>query len=285
MLWDNAELLYGVTPDASTLNVLLGIARVVLKDGETFAGFWASLRAKRTSAHSDNFQSPFHASHRDEVIESLRLMVDSGNRKYKQTGLWGDVPAWKKATKIFYHAVLGNNPELLRVSPPVTAVRPSADDTYRHPWAEFVRNIHGPSPADETFHDLDINSPASLARFGLYPLQAYPSIAPTRTTFHNQVYLLGMCGQASQIPTVLAWMKELRIVPFERTIAMALVFWAEVSLRAPLFEQFGSEGEYPKLLKWLEAWVGANRMPGSDMMTRMSKRIARAREGRDKIRG
>jgi len=286
LLWDYAELLYGVTPDASALNVLLEISRVVLKYEETFAGFWANLRAKRSSAHPDNFSSAFHTPDRDKVIEGLRRTLDRGTQKtHKSTGLWGDAPAWQKATKIFYHATLGNNPKLLHVVPPVTAIRSSANDIYRHPWAELIRSVQGPSPVDEAFHDVDVNSPASLARFGLYPLQAYPSIAPTRKTFHNQIYLLGMCGQASQIPMVLAWMKELGVIPFEKTTAMALVFWAEVSLRAPLFEQFGGEGEYQKLLNWLEEWVGASRMPGQDRMTRMLKSIAKSREGHDKIRG
>ena len=286
MLWDYAELLYGVTPDASMLNVLLEIARVVVKYDETFAGFWANLRAKRTSTHPDNLSSSsFHVPSRGEVVESMRLTLDHGTRKNKPTSLWGEVPAWKKATKVFYHTVLGNHPELLRIVPPVAAMRSSADDIHRHPWAELIRSVQGPASVDEAFHDVDVNSPASLARLGLYPLQAYRSITPTRTTFHNQVYLLGMCGQAGQIPLILAWMKELGIVPLEKTIAMALVFWAEVSLRAPLFEQFGREGEYPKLLKWLEGWVGQSRMPSQSRMTRVSKGAARAREGHDRIRG
>lgn len=285
MVWDHAELLYGVTPDASALNVLLEISRAVLKYEETFAGFWANLRAKRSSTRSDNLFSPFHVPSRDEVIEGIRLTLDHDPRKkHKPTGLWGDVPAWHKATKIFYHAVLGNHASLLHISPPVTAIRSSADDMYRHPWVEFIRSVQGPSPTNEAFHDVDVNSPASLARLGLYPLQAYPKINPTKATFHNLIYLLGMCGQASQIPTVLAWMKELGITPFEKTMAMALIFWAEVSLRAPLFEQFGGEGEYSKLLKWLEAWVGRDRIPGQARMTKMSRMIARTREGYDKFR-
>ena len=285
LLWDYAELLYRVTPDASVLNVLLEIARVVVKYEGTFVGFWAHLRAKRSSVRLDSFSLPSPVTDRDEVIENLRLTLDHNTQKaYKSTGLWGDVPAWQRATKIFYHAVLGNNPRLLHVIPPVIAIRSSTDDIHRHPWAELIRSVQGPSPADDAFHDVDVDSPASLARLGLYPLQAYPNITPTRTTFHNQVYLLGMCGHASQIPMVLAWMKELKMIPFETTIAMALVFWAEVSLRAPLFEQFGVEGEYQKLLKWLEEWVGASRMPGQDRMTGVSKGIAKAREGFDKLR-
>ena len=286
MLWDHTELLYGVTPDASVLNVLLEIARVVVKYGETFAGFWANLRARRSPTHTDSFSSPFHVPRRDEVVESLRLALDDSTRKMNNpTGLWGEAQAWQKATKIFCHTVLGNNPKLLHIVPPVTAIRSSAGDIHRHPWAEFIRSIEGPSPADGAFHGVDVNSPASLARLGLYPLRAYPKITPTKTTFHNQIYLLGMCGQASQIPMVLAWMKELGVTPFEKTIAMALVFWAEVSLRAPLFEQFGGEGEYPKLLRWLEGWVGVSRMPGQSRMTSVSKGIAKAREGHDKMRG
>jgi len=286
MVWDYAELLYGVTPDTAVLNALLEIAQAVVQFEETFAGFWANLRAKRRSSHPENFFSPsLHVRGRDEVVENLRLTLNRDSRRYKPTGLWNDVPAWQKAIKIFYHAVLGNNPELLRAPPPVTAIRTSADDVHRRPWAEFIRSVQGPLPVNETFYDVDVNSPASLARLGLYPLQAYPAIKPTKTTFHNVIYLLGMCGQAGQIPTVLAWMKELGITPFGRTTAIALIFWAEVSLRAPLFEQFGGEGEYPKLVKWLEAWVGKGRMPGQARMTRMSKIIAKAREGHGKIGG
>jgi hypothetical protein len=220
------------------------------------------------------------------VVESLRLKLDHvGRKKYKLTGLWDDAPAWQKATKIFYHAVLGNNPSLLDISPPAVAIRSSVDDMHRRPWAEFIRSVQGPPPAGEAFRDVDVNSPASLARLGLYPLQAYPKIKPTKTTFHNLIYLLGMSDQASQIPMVLAWMKGLGIIPLGRTTAMALIFWAEVSLRAPLFEQFGGEGEYSKLLKWLEAWVGERRMPEQARMTRMSKFIAKAREGHGKLRG
>ena len=286
IVWDHAELLYGVTPDASVLSVLLEIARAVLKHEETFAGFWANLRAKRSTAHLDNLSSSsFHVLDREEVVESLRLTLSNDTRKKRRpTGLWGDVPAWQKAIKIFYHAVLGNNPELLHALPPATAIRTSADDMHHHPWVEFIRSIQGPSPLNEVFRDVDVNSPASLARLGLYPLQAYPKIIPKKATFHNQIYLLGMCGQASQIPMVLAWMKELKIIPFGRTTAMALIFWAEVSLRAPLFEQFGGEGEYSRLLKWLGEWLGEGRMPGQARMTRMSKVIAKAREGQEKIR-
>ena len=287
MVWDYAELLYGVTPDTSVFNVLLETAQGVVQFEETFAGFWANLRAKRTSSHPDNLLStPAHAHGRDEVVRNLRLTLNGDPRKkHKPTGLWGDLPAWQKAIKIFYHAVLGNNPRLLHITPPVTAIRSSAGDIHRRPWVEFIRSVQGPLPVNEAFQDVDVHSPASLARLGLYPLQAYPTIKPTRTTFHNLIYLLGTCGQASQIPTVLTWMKELGVIPFHRTTAMALIFWAEVSLRAPLFEQFGGEGEYSKLIKWLEAWVGKDRMPGQERMTRMSKVIARAREGHGKIRG
>ena len=284
MVWDHAELLYGVTPDTSVLNVLLEIAQTVIQFEETFTGFWANLRARRSLSHPDKLSSPsLRNQDRGKVIESLRLTLNHDSRKkHKPTGLWGDVPAWQKTIRISYHAVIGNNPGLLHIPSPVTSIRSSMDDIHRRPWAELIRSVQGPLSMNEAFYDVDVNSPASLARLGLYPLQAYPRIKPTNTTFHNLIYLLGMCGQASQIPMVLAWMKELGIIPFGRTTAVALIFWAEVSLRAPLFEQFGGEGEYSKLLKWLEAWVGESRMPGQDRMTLMSKVIAKARDGHGK---
>ena len=127
------------------------------------------------------------------MVENLRLALDQGTHKnHKATGPRGDIPAWKKATKIPHHAVLGNNPELLRVMPSVTSIWSSANDIHQHPWAEFIRNVQGPSLADEPFHGIDVDSPAPLARLGLHPLRAHSSVAPTRTTFHNQIYPLGM---------------------------------------------------------------------------------------------
>lgn len=209
------------------------------------------------------------------MFESM-LGTDENKSKKKLTGMWGSTPAWQKATRVFCHAVLGNWPTLLEVSAPAMALRSSADDMGRHPFKELARNIFGP-PHDDAFTHIDPKSPAALAQLGLYPLGAYPKIFPTEVTFHNYIYLLGLNNQAAQIPLTMAWMRELGILPTKQTIAIGLVFWAEVSLRAPLLEQWMGEGEYAKFLRWLEDWVGPEKMPGRERMTKTSKIIAKAR--------
>jgi hypothetical protein len=47
---------------------------------------------------------------------------------------------------------------------------------------------------------------------------------------------LGTARCARQISQILAWMRALGITPRVRTLAYALVFWAEVSISAPLLE-------------------------------------------------
>lgn len=144
----------------------------------------------------------------------------------------------------------------------------------------------GPASHDDTFFQdpsADLASPKTLARLGLYPLGAYPKVFPTAITFHNYVYLLGLNNQATQIPLALAWMRELGLLPLKGTIAISLVFWAEVSLRAPLLDELMGQGEYAKFVRWLEGWVGVEKMPGHSRMGKASKMIARAREGFDYV--
>jgi hypothetical protein len=67
------------------------------------------------------------------------------------------------------------------------------------------------------------------------------------------VLLLGIARGASQIPQLLAWMRALGIMPRMRLLAYALVFWAEVSIGAPLLERLRvSGGEYVRLVRWME---------------------------------
>jgi pentatricopeptide repeat protein len=285
VMWDHSEILYRVMPDSSTLNILLSTARIVGKYDDTLSGFLAQFRAQVASTlHSDTLS--FNVMSRDEVVRMIESTLASDNRKKrrrKPTGLWGNTPAWQKAARIFCHAVLGNFPTLLQVSAPAIALRSSADDMARHPLKELARSIMGPPPQEDAFQDMhaDINEPISLVRLGLYPLGAYPKIFPTKITFHNYIFLLGLNDQAAQIPLVMAWMRELGILPMTKTVAMALVFWAEVSLRAPLLEQWMGEGEYAKFTRWIENWIGMKNMPGMTRMSKTSKIIARARDGRD----
>jgi hypothetical protein len=91
-----------------------------------------------------------------------------------------------------------------------------------------------------------------------------------RATFSAAVFLPDTSRCASQIPQILAWMRALGVPPRVRTLAYALVFWAEVSIGGPLLEQlrtfrdrwWGDDGgEYVRLVLWMEDWVGAENVP------------------------
>jgi hypothetical protein len=63
-------------------------------------------------------------------------------------------------------------------------------------------------------------------------------------------------------------MRALGLTPRTRTLAYALVFWAEMSRSSPLLERFqnsrgggGGGGEYVTFVRWLEEWVGVGNLP------------------------
>ena len=96
------------------------------------------------------------------------------------------------------------------------------------------------------------------------PMAYCPSFAPDDATFRAAVLLLGAARAAKEIPLLLARMRALGIVPRTRTLAYALVFWAEVSVGAPLLEKLrGGSGEYVRLVRWMEEWVGVRNVPNA----------------------
>lgn len=82
-------------------------------------------------------------------------------------------------------------------------------------------------------------------------------------------------------------MRALRIEPRTRTLAYALVFWAEVSVGAPLLERLrhkrgggdGGEGEYVRLVRWIEDWVGVGNVPDEAAVGEAMRRVDAMRRG------
>ncbi len=56
-------------------------------------------------------------------------------------------------------------------------------------------------------------------------------------------------------------MKELDLMPRKETLCVALVLFAEVSLRGPLLETYGDISEYKKLVAWMKNWLGGDKLP------------------------
>jgi hypothetical protein len=114
----------------------------------------------------------------------------------------------------------------------------------------------------------------------------YPQIGVNNANCFNYITLLGVCGneRAAEIPLVLAWMKELRIQPSDSTIAVALVFWAELGVQAPLVERLtgGPENnEYSKLVDWIRDWVGEKRLPDARTLYKWQCIVKKMRETKD----
>ena len=184
--------------------------------------------------------------------------------------MWGRERAWRRAHRIFTNALLAAWPGLVDIRAPAHAVRASGDGAATAPLRDLGRflvparsnyNSTTSDNADDDEGEHDDGAPILLpvhARGRAY----CPSFAPDDATFRAAVLLLGAARAAGEIPLVLARMRALGVVPRTRTLAYALVFWAEVSVSAPLLERLrGSPGEYVRLVRWMEEWVGVENVP------------------------
>jgi hypothetical protein len=112
---------------------------------------------------------------------------------------------------------------------------------------------------------------------------SYTSIVPSESTFCAYILLLGTSSYQHEIPLVLAWMRALHIHPRRRTLCFALIFWAEVSLRGPVFEEWAERNErseYGRLYRWIQGWVGKRNVPEDYMIAHFLKVVAQAKEPR-----
>jgi hypothetical protein len=251
-LWDYMEILYGVRPDANTLNILLTSARNASKEAVSIRGALAQIGSMFRKE-----PSPVAPLQRITAVARIArmLMDEEGNVRLAMTGygVWRGVPAWQIAVDIFKEVILGNWPELKELIPPADAVRRSADSP---PIQELVRSLAGRATT---------RSPPTNFRLQLQPVtdSEYPEIVPTDETFFRYIQIIGTHEMASEIPLTLSWMRALRVKPSMRTLAVSLVFWGEVSLQAPLLEKWAGErgSQYQRLRSWMAGWVGERNVP------------------------
>ena len=309
-LWDHMGTLYDATPDAHAFTAMLNAARHATLNGESFAG---AMQELGFSGFPFRFRSPSSASAlgigtketdreslygaRRRIYADLRksLAVDEGD-------MWGDERAWRRAHRIFAEALLAGWPQLADVRPPpARAVRATSDGPATSPLRDLKRFLAPPStqhqhhnhdpPNEPDFTLSHLPPPPPL--LPIHPRGAYPSFAPDDATFRASVLLLGTAGAATKIPLVLAWMRALGLAPRARTLAYALVFWAEVSIGAPLLERWrggvGGEGwsgggEYLRFVRWLEEWVGVGNVPDEAEVGEAMRRVDAMRRGRSSSR-
>lgn len=279
-LWDHMETLFNVNPDSYTLEILCRAARLAAKlDSKSLAGNVAMLNL------SNPFRKPqIEPTTREEMVHTIEQMLSEGDINAAR-GIWKNAPAVDGVRKAFKEIIFGNWPEMRDIKSPAHAVRrPDDGDTPFSPFREIAQSIvqvlsSEPVPEDEggerpIKHPPHINPYTSL-RPG--------SIVPSEATFRSYILLLGTTSYQHEIPLVLAYMRALNIHPRRQTICFALIFWAEVSLRGPLFEDWAErrgKSEYGKLYEWIVEWVGE--APKDYMMAFYMRVVARARDPRFK---
>ncbi|KAG1740625.1 hypothetical protein EDB19DRAFT_1828433 [Suillus lakei] len=231
-----------------TLNILLKATVLATKmDNESVRGTFAHL-----------FRAPaVESSPIDSIMEKLQSAHPPS-----VVGMWRDRRAGDVARDIFRTMLYGNWKQLLDVKAPASVVHSKdAEATPLYPLMELAKSMTMPfsTHKDRDAQPKIITADAHLPEKNTY--YPYPSIVPTDLTFSAYVQLLGLTARASEISLALAWMRTLQIKPSRKTLSIALVFWAEVSLRGPLFEEWAErrnkgESGYGRLVRWMTEWVG-----------------------------
>lgn len=285
-LWEHMGILYAASPNANTFAIMLNAARHATLNGDSFAG------AMQELGFDLRFRLPFSKPDVTTGPESLDRARRRSYEKLKESlavnegDMWGGERAWRRAYRIFTSALLAGWPSLAEVRAPAHAIRSSSEGPATAPFRD-LKNFLTPSqpppntttpmdPKDDLSQsDDDPNHPPLLP---IHSHGAYPSFAPDDPTFLAAVLLLGTARCAGQIPQVMVWMRALDIKPRRRTLSYALVFWAEVSVGAPLLERLHihgghGDGEYARFVRWMEEWVGVENVPDEAAVGEAMRRV------------
>ena len=281
-LWEHMGILYGTAPDAHAFTIMLDAARHATLNGDSFAGAMQELGLP--------FRIPFRRPHATSSTTSSSSSLDCARRtihaqlKHALTtndgDMWGSERAWRRAIRTFNNALLAAWPVLADVCAPAHAMRASSEGAATAPLRDLGRFL---VPRDTTaspdVHSEEEEQHEEPGAPLLLPVHTYgtaycPSFAPDDATFRAAVLLLGTARAAGEIPLLLARMRALGIVPRTRTLAYALVFWAEVSVGAPLLERLrGGGGEYLRFVRWMEEWVGVANVPDAAAVGEAMRRV------------
>ena len=218
---------------------------------------------KDPSASDHNHKSAGHTSVETGTNDSLpsRETFAAHLRTLLQTptpppvvGIWAHRRSTEVARSIFRGMIFGNWPALRGAAGPfgggVTSARAKGGESVLQELARvFASRPNRFLPPRPTFPGTERPTMAQPdvgdERMGP-PL---PTVMPSESTFAAYISLLGLSSRAEEIPEVLVWMRALGVVPKTETLAVALVFWMEVGLRGPVFE---------------DGWVGWGREAGSE---------------------
>ncbi|KAH9061932.1 hypothetical protein EDB87DRAFT_387525 [Lactarius vividus] len=293
-LWEHMGILYGTAPDAHAFSIMLDAARHATLNGDSLAGAMQELgipfRVPFSRRPSPTPPPPPPPSSSSSLSRARRTSYGQLKRALATSDgdMWGTERAWRRAYRIFTNALLAAWPALADVRAPAHAMRASGEGAATAPLRDLGRFLVPRSPAEEKDDvvpaDDDDDGPLVLP-VHMHGAGYCPSFAPDDATFRAAVLLLGAARAAGEIPLALARMRALGVVPRTRTLAYALVFWAEVSVGAPLLERLRGEhrGEYVRLVRWMEEWVGAADVPDDAAVGEAMRRVDSMRRGQKQL--
>ena len=282
--WDHMGILYGTEPNTDTLSILLQSARLACKLDDTLSGALAKMGLVNPFRRRKVYQ-PHQSREKaiDEILTILGHPSRGGVRRYV-SGMWNYQTPLEAARKVFLQALFGNDTSkrLFSIVPPANPMRSSydSDASSADSVIDLIPNISSKKYVFKPPPDLLTAEGESR----------YPQIVINDANCFNYIVLLGICGgkRAAEIPLVLAWMKELGIVPKESTIAVALVFWSELGVQAPLVEKWsgGPEmNEFTRLKIWIRDWAGEKGLPRPNMLVKWQGIVKKMRESRGNEEG
>jgi len=281
-LWSTMINLYGVQPDDRTFATVVDAARLATNLDDTVTGqltLWRSTNAK--SLLEDIDTRKVMLSRVTSILMDSRS--DSVNPKLKRytTSKWDGYPPHIKAKLIFCHILRTNSPGILdnvNVSP-VEARRGAGKED-----PTLLDFLPRPGQPKYTVWVLPDGEAANRT--------TYPGIVLSDMNFRQLMLLLVMSPDPrhktsilrtlspsadiekrsladvglTEIPLLLAWMRELGIRPQFDTLVIALVLWHELNLLPPILEirRGKPAGPYEELVEWLEGWLGPNSVPNVD---------------------
>ncbi|TDL26878.1 hypothetical protein BD410DRAFT_473714 [Rickenella mellea] len=277
-VWECMEALYSVKPNAESLTILLNSAFFAAKFDHSLDAVWKHIRFHLSFGGPESNEI---RTSRTEVLRAIMEQIGSETKPVHVTSFWGSAPAGVKARDVFREIVLGNWPDLRNTEVPAQAVWSDGAQT-QQPVRNMVRHIAGtamslifpPPPPPQKISSLN---EAVLTKANILPLGQYPQIVPNEKAFRAYIELLGELDHSSEIPLTLTWMRRLEVLPTPETLSVALVLWAGVSLRGPLIEKWEGRSEYVKLLRWLQYWLGKDRLPSDQQLARAMQHLLRKR--------
>ncbi|KAH7882681.1 hypothetical protein F5I97DRAFT_1983970 [Phlebopus sp. FC_14] len=277
-LWDNLHLLYGLLPNDATLNILLKAAILASKmDRRSVRGAIHHLNPfKFARLRSSELPPPFD---RAAVSQSILGMLADADPP-SVVAIWRERDAHDVARDVFREMIFGNWPSMSKVQAPAQVVREAGkggDPLY--PLVELAKSVALPFTRKEV--DARGGGEGGVEGDSAVRVEGLPSVVPSESTFSVYIQLLGLSSRADEIPLALAWMRYLNITPSLKTLSIALVFWAEVSLRGPMFEEWAEKhgrSEYQKLERWIGEWVGESSRPTEGDIGKALVAVAKMRD-------